>query len=208
VKLAPNDLALRHQLAETYVRNQLGPRAIPHLQFIEQHGPPQERALAWQQIGAIHQTQGEQDLAIEAIEKALALTSPGNWLRLELGSQIIRLHQRYHRTAELEAKWKKFAEANPRDLGGRIHESRGLPARRRQRSAAPQRRRGSIVALRRLLHQRQHQRARRPHLPRARLVVLRRNLDRREQGRALVPDGKRGACRRLARAARLKKGTA
>ena len=116
--LSPNDLALRHQLAETYVRNQLGPRAIPHLRFIEQHGPPQERALAWQQIGAIHQAQGEQDLAIQAIEKALSLTSPGNWLRTELGSQLIRLYQRYHRTAELEAKWKKFAEANPRDLGG------------------------------------------------------------------------------------------
>jgi predicted Zn-dependent protease len=34
-----------------------------------------------------------------------------------LQAQLIRLHQRYHRTAEIEAKWKKYAEENPRDLG-------------------------------------------------------------------------------------------
>ncbi|MDB6150948.1 MAG: Tetratricopeptide 2 repeat protein, partial [Chthoniobacter sp.] len=60
----------------------------------------------------------DQDAAIEALEKALALTTPGNWLRAELQSQIIRLHQRYHRTPELEQRWKKHAADNPRDLSG------------------------------------------------------------------------------------------
>ena len=52
------------------------------------------------------------------LDEALAHLRTGFTLAQELGSQIIRLHQRYHRTAELETKWKKFAEANPRDLGG------------------------------------------------------------------------------------------
>lgn len=118
VALAPVDLALRQQLADTYVRNQLGPRAIPHLEFIEKHGPPQDRAQALRQIGAIHQAHGDQDAAIAALEKALTFTSPSNWLRADLEAQLIRLHQRYHRTAELEEKWTKFAKENPRDLGG------------------------------------------------------------------------------------------
>ncbi len=115
--LAPDDLALRQQLADTYVRNHLGPRAIPHLEVIEKRGSPQERAQALRQAGAIHQAHGDQDAAIVAIEKALTFTSPGNWLRSELEGQLIRLHERYRRTAELEGKWKKFAAENPRDLG-------------------------------------------------------------------------------------------
>lgn len=114
---APDDLTLRQQLADTYVRSQLGPRAIPHLEIIVQRGSPQERAQALRQIGAIHQAAGDQDAAIAALEKALAITSPGNWLRADLESQLIRLHERYHRAAELEEKWKAIAAENPRDLG-------------------------------------------------------------------------------------------
>jgi tetratricopeptide (TPR) repeat protein len=118
IALSPQDLALRRQLADTYVRNHLAPRALPHLQFIQQHGQPQERAQALQQIATIHQAAGAQDEAIRSLEAAIGYTAPGNWLRAELEAQLIRLHQRYHRAAELEAKWKKYAEDNPRDLGG------------------------------------------------------------------------------------------
>lgn len=117
VELSPDDLTLRQQLADTYVQHQLGLRAIPHLEVIEKRGAPQERAQALRQIGAIHQARGDQDAAIAAIEKALTYTSPGNWMRAELESQLIRLHLRYHRVPELEEKWKKFAAENPRDLG-------------------------------------------------------------------------------------------
>jgi tetratricopeptide (TPR) repeat protein len=117
VALNPADLDLRRRLAETYAQNRLVDRAIGHLEYVEKNAPPAERALALQQIARLQQGAGNQDAAIAALEKALALTAPGNWLRAELGSQLIRLHQRYHRTAELEERWKKFAEANPRDLG-------------------------------------------------------------------------------------------
>jgi tetratricopeptide (TPR) repeat protein len=115
--LRPEDLDLRRRLADAYERNLLPARAIAHLEYIVEHAPPAERAPALQRLALIHQGAGHRDAAIAALEKALALTSPGNWLRPELESQLIRLHQRYHRTAELEQRWKKFAAENPRDLG-------------------------------------------------------------------------------------------
>ena len=117
VALNPGDLELHRRLADTYAQNRLTERAIRHLDYLDAHAPPAERALALQQLARIQQGAGNQDAAIAALEKALSLTAPGNWLRAELGSQLIRLHQRYHRTPELEERWKKFAADNPRDLG-------------------------------------------------------------------------------------------
>ncbi|HEX8295220.1 MAG TPA: tetratricopeptide repeat protein, partial [Chthoniobacteraceae bacterium] len=114
----PKDLELRRRLADTYAQNHLPARAITHIEFLEKNSPPAERALALQQLARLHQSAGNQDAAIAALEKALALTTQGNWLRSELQSQLIRLHQRYHRTAELEQRWKKYAGDNPRDLAG------------------------------------------------------------------------------------------
>jgi tetratricopeptide (TPR) repeat protein len=118
VKASPNDLELRRRLADTYAQNHLADRAIAHLEYLEAHSPPAERAQTLQQLARLRQGAGDQDGAIAALEKALALTTPGNWLRADLQSQLIRLHQRYHRTAELEERWKKYATDNPRDLGG------------------------------------------------------------------------------------------
>ena len=120
VALNPADLDLRRRLAETYAQNRLTERAVAHLDYLEKNAQPAERALALQQLARLQQGAGNQDAAIAALEKALALTAPGNWLRADLGSQLIRLHQRYHRTAELEERWKKFAADNPRDLGARL----------------------------------------------------------------------------------------
>ncbi|MEI9894291.1 MAG: hypothetical protein WDN28_10500 [Chthoniobacter sp.] len=118
VALNPTDLALRRKLADSYERNFLPDRAIEHLTYVEAHSAATERPLVLQQIARIQQGAGHQDAAIAALEKALALTGPGNWLRTALESQIIRLHQRYHRAGELEERWKKYAADNPRDLGG------------------------------------------------------------------------------------------
>ena len=118
IKANPGDLDLRRNLADTYAQNHLPDRAIGHLEFLVEKAAPAERAVALQKIARIRQGAGDQDGAIKALERALALTTPGNWLRGELQSQLIRLHQRYHRTAELEDRWKKYAAENPRDLTG------------------------------------------------------------------------------------------
>ena len=136
VQLDPRDLALRRQLAELYERHFLPERALAHLAHLEAHAPPTERPLALQQIARLHQGAGRQDAAMAALDAALALTGPGNYLRAELESQLIRLHQRYHREAELETRWKKFAEENPRDLGAclqlvALYERLGEPEQQR-----------------------------------------------------------------------------
>jgi tetratricopeptide (TPR) repeat protein len=120
VKLNPTDLTLRRRLADIYAKNALGSRAVPHLEYVAANAPPAERALAFQQLARVHQGAGNQDDAIRALDSALALTAPDNWLRAELQSQLIRLHQRYHRVEELEARWKKAAEENPRDVGAHL----------------------------------------------------------------------------------------
>ena len=120
VALKPGDLDLRRRLADNYAKNHLADRAVPHLEYVAANAPPAERALALQQLARLHQGAGNQDAAIRALEDALALTTPGNWLRVELQSQLIRLHQRYHRTAELEERWKISAGENPRDAGAHL----------------------------------------------------------------------------------------
>ncbi len=117
VELHPGDLELRRRLADTCAENDLPERALRHLDYLDAHAPPAERALALRQRARIHLAAGDQDAAIAALEKALALIAPENWLRGELTAQLIRLHQRYHRTPELEERWKKFAAGHPRDLG-------------------------------------------------------------------------------------------
>jgi tetratricopeptide (TPR) repeat protein len=118
VALDPKNLELRRRLAAACIESHAPERAIVHLEHLEQHAPPQERAQALQQLARVHQGAGNQDEAIAALERALTYTAPGNWLRAELQSQIIRLHQRYHRVPELEQRWSKYAATNPRDIAG------------------------------------------------------------------------------------------
>ncbi len=118
IALTPGNTELRRRLADSYVANSLPDRAVPHLDYLVEHASPADRAQALQQLAKVHRTTGDTDAAIQSLEKAIALTTPGNWLRDELQSQLIRLHQRTHRVPELEERWKKHAEENPRDIGG------------------------------------------------------------------------------------------
>ena len=87
VALDPDNIFLRNRLADAYAQNHLTDRAVFHLEYLAAHAAPVERALALRQLARIHQGAGNQDAAIAALEKALALTAPGNWLRTELGSR-------------------------------------------------------------------------------------------------------------------------
>ena len=118
VALDENNLELRHRLAGAYADNHLPEPAIRHLEYIIEHAQPAERAAALQQIAKLHGAAGRPGEAMQALQRAVAFTAPGNWLRSELLGQIIRLAQRQHVEAELEEKWKKQVEQSPRDLGG------------------------------------------------------------------------------------------
>ena len=116
VALDPANLDVRRRLATVCADNHLPERALAHLDYLVKNAPPQDRAQALQQMARIYQGTGAQDEALAALDRALAFTAPGNWLRAELQSQIVRLHQRYHRVPELELRWEKNVADNPRDI--------------------------------------------------------------------------------------------
>ena len=118
VALAPEDLEVRRRLAQACADAGQADIAIPHLEFLAAHAEPAERAKALQQMAALHSAAGRTDAAMQALERAVRGTAPGNWLRGELLGQIIRLAQRTHAEDALEKKWLAQVEANPRDLGG------------------------------------------------------------------------------------------
>jgi len=118
VTLNPGDLELRRRLATAYMDNDLPEPAITHLEYVVEHGPPSDRANALQQIARLQSAAGHPGEAMKALERAVAQTSPENWMRGELLGQIIRLAQRQRIEPELESKWKKQVEQAPRDLGG------------------------------------------------------------------------------------------
>ena len=117
VEVSPNDFALRRRLADSYAAGLLYDAAIGHLRFIAEHGPVAERAAALAQTAKLHSSAGRPAEAMLALEQAAGMTAPGNWLRTELNGQMIRLAQRQHIETALEERWRKDAEANPRDLG-------------------------------------------------------------------------------------------
>ena len=118
VALAPEDLEVRRRLAQSCADAGQTELAIRHLEFLATHAEPSERAKVLQQMAALHSAAGRTDDAMQALERAVRGTAPGNWLRGELLGQIIRLAQRTHAENALEKKWLAQVEANPRDLGG------------------------------------------------------------------------------------------
>ena len=116
----PGDLELRRRLCDAYIEHQLDARAVPHLEHLRAHAAPAERARALRDLAGVHQRAGRQDETIRSLEDALAFTAPGNWLRGELQGQLVRLHQRWNRTEELEAKWLHAVQENPRDAAAYV----------------------------------------------------------------------------------------
>ncbi len=118
VALAPEDLEVRRRLVQSCVDGGQPALALAHLEFLATHAEPSERAKALQQMASLHSAAGRNAEAMQALERAVRGTAPGNWLRAELLGQIIRLAQRMHTEDALEKKWLAHAEENPRDLGG------------------------------------------------------------------------------------------
>jgi len=118
--ISPGDRAVHKQLAANYERLNLHEKAILHWHQLAADGPPAERAEAFQRIANIHQLRGDIDPAVQALESAIQLVAPGQWMREQLQTQLIRLCERARRLDDLEARWRKEAEANPRDLGAQM----------------------------------------------------------------------------------------
>ena len=114
VVLTPDSVEPHRRLASFYVEKGASSSAATHLDWLDKHGDSETRANALRSLARLHQASGDIPAALAALEKAMALTAADNWLRGELVAETIRLSRRANRLAELETRWKKEAEANPR----------------------------------------------------------------------------------------------
>src|SRR5208283_1437387 len=91
--------------------------AVGHYQVVAASGSPFQKTAAFREIARIERGRHQFEPAVLALEQAIQLTAPGNWVRSDLQTQLIQIYQEANRGAELEKKWQSLARANPRDLG-------------------------------------------------------------------------------------------
>lgn len=137
VAMAPDNLELRQRLAAIYADKGMAALAAGHYAYLDQHGDSATRANALRSLARLHQSLGDTDSALDAFGKALALTAPDNWLHGQLVLEMVRASQGANRVQELETRWNKEVDANPRATGpwlqlAELYEQQGdLPAERR-----------------------------------------------------------------------------
>ena len=117
---APGDLELRQRLAEACAAAGQPALALGHYEILATSADSAGRVAALREMARLHSASGRFSEAMQAVERAAAMTAPGSWLRTELLAQIIHLAQREHGDEALEKKWLAQALANPRDLGGQL----------------------------------------------------------------------------------------
>jgi tetratricopeptide (TPR) repeat protein len=117
VQLAPGNVELRLQLARISEKNHQLDDAVGHYQVVAVSGSPFQKTAAFREIARIERGRHQFEPAVLALEQAIRLTAPGNWVRPDLQTQLIQIYQEVNRGAELEKKWQSLARANPRDLG-------------------------------------------------------------------------------------------
>ena len=116
-QLAPGNLELRLQLARISEKNHRLDEAVSHYEIVAASGSPYQKTAAFREIARIERGRHRFEPAVSALEQAIQLTAPGNWVRSDLQTQLIQIYQEANRGAELEEKWQNLARANPRDLG-------------------------------------------------------------------------------------------
>jgi tetratricopeptide (TPR) repeat protein len=117
VQLAPGNIELRLQLARVSEKNHQLDDAVAHYQIVAISGSPYQKTESLREIARIERGRHQFEAAVSALEHAIQLTAPGNWVRSDLQTQLIQIYQEANRGAELEKKWQSLARANPRDLG-------------------------------------------------------------------------------------------
>lgn len=114
--LEPDNLGMRLQLAQGYEKAGNSGKAVAELTVIAERAAPNDRLNAWREISRLEQARDNFDAARAAIERGLALTARGHWMRPDLERQLTRLYLRAGRSAEQEQKSLAEAERNPRDV--------------------------------------------------------------------------------------------
>ena len=114
VALTPENVELRQRLAAFYLEKNKASQAAAHFSWLNEHGDAPTRANALRGLARLHGSSGDAEAALKALEGALALIAPDNWLHGELVSEAIQAARRGGLLPQLEARWKRDAETNPR----------------------------------------------------------------------------------------------
>ena len=90
-KLDPDDIFARIELSELFREQELYGQAIAQHEAIIQlkKNDAYRVCLSHREIGNIHEVKGDYQDAVKSFDAALALTSPGNWLRKDLQHRVI-----------------------------------------------------------------------------------------------------------------------
>lgn len=115
------DRNLRFQLAGIWEKGGRYEEAVAQYQSVlEESQDGETRAKAYRELAALQEREGKLEAALQNLQQALDLTGPGNWMRSELQTKMIRISLRENRIEEIETVWLERVEQNPRDLGGML----------------------------------------------------------------------------------------
>ncbi|HWL53173.1 MAG TPA: tetratricopeptide repeat protein [Chthoniobacteraceae bacterium] len=112
---AADPVTLRQRLARTYAEHGMPERALEHYRWIGEQGDPEARANAFRAQALLLESRDPAE-AIGTLEKAIALTAPGHWMRADLVETAVALAGRTGQTALLEERWKAAAAAAPKSV--------------------------------------------------------------------------------------------
>jgi len=116
VKLSPNDMLLRRELASACIDARLYPEAMMHLQILAASAEGAEKLEALEQISSLHERMGELSAALEAQAQITTLLSSSHWKYPAALKRLMALHRRADSLDTLRSEWEMALEQHPSDL--------------------------------------------------------------------------------------------
>ncbi|MBW2733398.1 MAG: tetratricopeptide repeat protein [Deltaproteobacteria bacterium] len=115
VKIAPHNILLRIELAQSLARARLHKEAVEQYQkilvILTRGGETSTRANVLKEIGALQHQMGQADKAISTYRQAMRLAARGHYLRRELTDRIISIYREKEDLktliAHYDKKWKR-----------------------------------------------------------------------------------------------------
>lgn len=110
IKLEPNSLFIRRELAQIYEQNKLFDEARAVLEDAKKIASSQDKDQIELDIAVLYEQQGNDDEALARYEALSKRLGASHWMQRELGARIIDIHRRRGNVAELakvlETQWK------------------------------------------------------------------------------------------------------
>ena len=116
-ELDPQNIFARIELADLFREQELYQQAITQYQAIIEikKDDAYRKCLSLREIGKIHEATSNYEKARDAYDDALALTTPGNWLRKDLQQRIIAIYSADANWKELITYYQNKLDTNPSD---------------------------------------------------------------------------------------------